>query len=202
MKKIIRLFIALIVLIATICIVYAIAVTKNQNMAGGDVYKLVYGIQEYEKIDTLLKKMSKMGAEEYSSKITDLLKEGKVWIALNLHDKQGVYINSLNIIKRIYIDKNALMNSVAFFEKLRSIDIAIEYLEAFAELTLVGTILHEYIHYSGIPDENYVYQREIDFYQKLKDSEFYNNLNYEQKEYYNWAIESAIKSAIKAREYR
>lgn len=116
----------------------------------------------------------------------------------NLKGRQGVYVN-MNGMRRIYLNKNALLSPVSFLDKIRFVDIDMDHMNAFGYLTLVGTLLHEYIHYSKTLDEKYTYNVEIAFYKKIPQSFFYDNLLESEKVYYDWAIESATRSAQKAK---
>lgn len=199
MQKVLKILIPILIVIITYWIIYLIASSKNIELVGGEAYEVKVYMPEYDAIIKMLSDMKNMGKSYASEDLERLLYRGNIWIAANLKGRQGVYVNTFGIIKRIYINDKALMKPVEFLDKIKFVDIDISYMKAFGYLNLIGTIFHEYIHYSETIDEKYAYNKEIAFYKQIKDTNFYQNLNSDEVDYYDWAIESSIKSTKEAK---
>lgn len=200
MQKFLRFFIAILIIILTCTVVWAIAAVKNNNAVGGGAYRLQFHMAEYNPAKKMIGDIGRMGRPTESEKIMRLILDGKLWIAPNLKDRQGMYVSTLSLVHRVYLDKGALENPAGFLDRLRFLDMPAEYKNAFGYIMLAGTVFHEFMHYSGHIDEAYAYDQEIRFYEGIQQSTFYNQLSNRDKEYYNWALESALKSVQKARE--
>ncbi len=200
MQKFIRFFLAILIVILTGTVIWMIAAIKNNNAVGGGAYRLQFYMPEYTPAKKMAGDIARMGRPHESEKIMRLILEGKIWIAPNLKDRQGVYVATLGLVQRIYLDKEALESPAAFLDRLRFLDMPVEYKNAFGYITLAGTLFHEFMHYSGHLDEAYAYDQEIRFYENMQKSTFYIELSNREKKYYDWALESALKSVQKARE--
>jgi hypothetical protein len=110
-----------------------------------------------------------------------------------------VFVDSLGLVRRVYVRRAALLNPLAHLYGVPRRDIPISYQRAHAWISLAGALRHELAHRDGATEEGPAYDAEIEWYETLRRSPFLASLQGEERAAWEWGIESAILSAQKAR---
>jgi hypothetical protein len=109
-----------------------------------------------------------------------------------------VFVDSLGLVKRIYVRREALLDPVAHLYRVPRPEVPASHQRAHARINLAGALRHELAHLDGLIEEVPAYQAEIEWYEQLRSSPFLASLQGEEREAWEWGIDSAILSAQKA----
>jgi hypothetical protein len=189
--------VALLIVVATVLTIRAIAARKNAELAGPATYRLDRG-PERQAFDALLEELERLEQVELATRLRTLDAEGLLWVAPFLPgDRQAVYVSSLGLIERIYVDRDALLLEELPFQ---GSDLPGEWRRLYALLRLGGTLYHEIQHLDGVLEETVAYRREAAWYTAVAQTDYVRGLAGEDRRRYDWALESAILSVGKAAE--
>ncbi len=187
MKQAGRILVALLIGLGTYLIVLKISQVKNERLAGDDAYQLDASHKaESDGFDAMLEQLRELGKPELADRLFQLQYRGRIWVVPALRgNRWAVYVNTLNMVHRIYIEQKALTNPQAHFFSGQSVTASERQKLAFAWINLGGVLYHELQHYDGIYDEATVYEREIAWYRSIEAPDAA----------YSWAIDRAIWTA-------
>jgi hypothetical protein len=193
---------AVVLIVATYFGLYRIAEAKNEATVGRGVFRLDSSRPpEMEAFRVLLAQLMKMGEGALAERLEGLRDKGEIWIAPNLGPgRWAVFVESLRLVRRIYVRREALLDPVAHLYRVPRRDIPTSYKRAHAWIGLAGALRHELAHRDGLIEEAPAYQAEIDWYEQLRRASFLSALEGDDRAAWEWGIESAILSAQKARD--
>ena len=181
--------------------IHRIAEAKSEAAAGGGVY----GLEERRRpamaaFGRVLGDLRRMGDEATAARLERLRSEGAIWVAPRLGaGRWAVYVDSLGLVRRIYLREEALLDPVGhLFDGVPS-DAPAGHRQVFARVSLGGALVHELAHYDGVEDEGRAYDRELAWYEQLRRSAFFAGLAGDVRAAHEWALESAVRSAQAAR---
>jgi hypothetical protein len=179
-----------------------VAEAKNEAAAGPGVFRLAEGHrEEREAFDRLRRQLENLGQAALSERLEQLRSQGALWVAPALGaERWAVFVESLHLVRRIYIRRLALVDPRAHLYEQSPADVAPAYQEAFASLSLGGALRHELAHYDGLTDEAAAYEQELAWYEELRASPFLASLQGGARDAWQWALDSAVLSARKAAE--
>jgi hypothetical protein len=189
---------ALLIVGLTAAALYAIAVHKNEALAGPGAFRLDGAHPEELRVfEDLLTQLTACDPTDVAGRMRAASARGVVWIAPNLDPgRRAVYVNSLNLV-RVYIARRELMEpSERLFPQMH---VPEANLRTFAFVTFAGTLEHELAHYGGIEDEGAAYATEIAWYRMLRRSDYRARMTPEDRSVYDWAIDLAIGNAEHAK---
>ena len=198
MKLLIRLGVVVLIVGATYLAILRIAEHKADSLAGGGTFRLDgSGSVEMRSFDGLLDQLRRWNDPGFATSLSALRESGHLWVAPHLAgDRSAIYVNALGLVARIYVRRDELFDRELPFPDLDVPDAA---QRQFATIRLAGTLFHELQHYDGLEDEGATYDREIEWYQRLRD-QVLPGLDGERHRWFEWAVDSAIESARAARE--
>ena len=180
---------------------HRIAEAKNEAAAGGGVFRLAESRgREMDAFARVRRDLTVLGQGRLADRLEALRADGGLWVAPRLDPgRWAVYVESLRIVRRVYIRQQALLRPVAhLFHDVPS-DAPPAHREAFARLSLGGALAHELAHHDGLIDEAAAYDRELEFYEEVRVSPHFAALTGEARQAHEWALESAVLSAQAAR---
>lgn len=156
---------------------------------------------EYAAFERLQGQLAQIGEGELADRLEALRARNELWAAPGLGpERWAAYVESLGLVKRIYIRRVALLNPVAHLYPGGASGVPGGYQEAYAWLSLGGAMRHELAHRDGAIEEGDAYREEIAWYQRVAASAFIGALEGEERAAWDWALESAMASARKAAE--
>ena len=182
-----------IVLVAGL-LIRSIAVRKNEELAGPATYRLPEGPGiERDALERIVSSLENFEQRKLVRDLRRLDAEEALWVAPFLPgERQAVFVDSLGWIRRIYVDRDDLLQDPLPFAEL---DVPEDWRRSYAQIRLGGTLYHELQHYQGELDEAVVYERESDWYESLIRTNGFRTLEGPALERTRWAIDSAILSA-------
>jgi len=192
-----RTVVAVLIVVAAAMAIRVIAARKNEELAGPATYRLDRG-PERDAFDALLEELGRLEQVELATRLRALDAEGLLWVAPFLPgDRQAVYVSSLGLIERIYLDRGALL-----LEELPFQDSGLpeDWRRLYALIRLGGTLYHEIQHLDGVLDEAVAYRREAAWYSAIAATGYVGRLEGEDRRRYDWALDSAMLSVGKAAE--
>ena len=180
---------------------YRIAQAKNETTVGGDAFRLDESWPaEMAAFQGVRARIVEMGDPALAERLEALRRDGEIWVAPKLGpDRWAVFVDSLRLVRRIYVRREALLDPVAHLYRVPRPDIPPGHQRAHAWISLAGALRHELAHRDGLTDEAPAYQVEIEWYEQLRRSPFMDSLQAEERAAWEWGIDSAILSARKAR---
>jgi hypothetical protein len=135
-----------------------------------------------------------------AARLERLRADGDLWVAPRLDPgRWAVYVESLGLVRRIYIRQEALLRPVDHLFHGVASDAPPGHQRAFARVSLAGALAHELAHRDGLIDEAAAYDRELAWYEEVRASAFFAGLRGEERRAYEWALESAVMSVGAAR---
>ena len=141
----------------------------------------------------------RMGQTAFSLRLEDLRSRRELWVAPAMGpDRWAAYVESLGLVRRIYIREVALLDPRAHLFPAGSPDVPEDFQDAFAWLSLGGAMRHELAHRDGAIEEAAAYRIEIEWYLEVQRSGFLAGLPDEERPAWEWAFESVFLSARKA----
>jgi hypothetical protein len=180
---------------------YRIAQAKNETSVGGGVFRLDAGWpQEMAAFEVVRAEVAEMGDPALAERLEALRRDGEIWVAPKIGpERWAVFVDTLHLVRRIYVRRTALLDPQAHLYGRRRPDIPLAYQRAHAWISLAGALRHELAHRDGAIDEGPAYDAEIEWYEELKRSPFLASLEGDERAAWEWGIDSAILSARKAR---
>lgn len=140
-----------------------------------------------------------MGQEVLADRLEELRLGRELWVAPGLGpDRWAAYVESLGLVRRIYIRRVALLNPAAHLYPRGAPLVPVGHQSAFGWLSLGGAMRHELAHRDGLIEEADAYRVEIAWYEEVGLSPFIAALEGEESVAWEWALESALSSAHKA----
>ena len=140
-----------------------------------------------------------MGQEALADRLEELRLGRELWVAPGLGpDRWAAYVESLGLVKWIYIRRLALLNPAAHLYPRGAPLVPLGHQNAFGWLSLGGAMRHELAHRDGLIEESDAYRVEFAWYQEVSQSPFIAALEGEERAAWEWALESALSSAHKA----
>lgn len=154
--------------------------------------------EDFAAFEQLKSQLAGMGQGGLASRLEELRQKRELWIAPGLGpDRWAAYVESLGMVRRIYIRRVALLNPVAHLYPAGASDIPPDYQATFAWLSLGGAMRHELAHRDGAIAEADAYRIELAWYEEVR-SGYVASLEGDQRRAWDWAVESATLSAQKA----
>jgi hypothetical protein len=180
---------------------YRIAQAKNETTVGGAAFRLDGSWpQEMAAFETVRAQVAEMGDPALAARLESLREDGELWVAPRLGpERWAVFVDTLHLVRRIYVRRLALLDPVAHLYGHSRPDIPLAYQRAHAWISLAGALRHELAHRDGAVEEGPAYAAEIDWYEQLRRSPFLASLEDDERPAWEWGIDSAILSARKAR---
>lgn len=155
---------------------------------------------DFEAFMGLQAQLVALGQAGLSARLDELNQRRELFVAPALGpERWAVYVESLGLVRRIYVRRVALRDPRRHLYPHGSRDnIPINFQDAFAWLSLGGAMRHELAHYDGALEEREAYLQELAWYEEIRRSDFLNGLEGEERAAWSWGLESAILSARKA----
>ncbi len=139
------------------------------------------------------------GQTAFADRLEELREKKELWVAPGLGpDRWAAYVESLGLVRRIYIRRVALINPRLHLYPQGAIDLPAGHQIAFAWLSLGGAMRHELAHLDGAIEEAEAYRVELEWYEEIRRSPFLTSREGEERAMWEWALESAMASARKA----
>lgn len=198
MRQALSIAVALAIGLGGLLVARAISIDKNEHLAGDGVYRLEDArTAELEGFGRILEELRRMNQEQLAGRLAALRADGTIWVAPRLRaGRWAIYISTLHLVRRIYIERGALVEpEVHFFQGKGDLGLSDDQRQAFALLTLCGTLVHELAHYDGIHAEAGAYHEEVQWYRRLKETRWYKELDPTELGLHDWAIDNCVKSA-------
>jgi len=198
MKLLARLGLVALIGAATWLAILRIAEHKADALAGGGTFRLDPAHPaEMRLFDGLLEQLERWKQDDLAASLSSLQEGGDLWIAPRLGgDRSAIWVGSLGLVSRVFVRRDELEARHLPFPGLDVPDAA---KRQYARIRLAGTLYHELQHYEGLEDEAATYDREIAWYRHLREVVL-PSLEGERERQFTWAVDSAIESAIAARE--
>jgi hypothetical protein len=180
---------------------HRIAEAKNETTVGGAVFRLDESCPaEMAAFLIARAEIAEMGDPALAERLEALRRDGGIWVAPKLGpERWAVFVESLRLVRRIYVRQEALLHPVAHLYRVPRPEIPPGHKRAHAWITLAGALRHELAHLDGDTEEGPAYAAEIAWYEQLRRSPFLASLEGDERAAWEWGIESAILSAQKAR---
>lgn len=149
----------------------------------------------------LQRQLATLGQSGFADRLEELRRKREIWAAPGLGpDRWAAYVESLGLVRRIYIRRVALLNPRLHLYPLGVADVPAGHQIAFAWLSLGGAMRHELAHLDGAIEEAEAYRIELAWYEEIRESPFLSSREGDERARWQWALESAIASAKKAAE--
>jgi len=143
--------------------------------------------------------LATFGQNEFADRLEQLRQKRELWVAPGLGpDRWAAYVESLGLVRRIYIRRVALVNPRLHLYPAGAADVPANHQIAFAWLSLGGAMRHELAHLDGAIEEAEAYRIELAWYDEIRQSSFMTSREGEERVLWDWALESAVASARKA----
>lgn len=177
-----------------------IAESKNEAAVGSATYSLAAGhVAEREAFEALRTRLERAGQRPFSVRLDELRTADRIWVAPALGpDRWAVFVESLGLVRRIYIRRLALLDPRAHLAEQGPPQGSSEQQELYAWLSLCGALRHELAHYDGLLDEAAAYAQEQAWYAELRASPFVKGLEGREQDAWLWALDSVVLSAEEA----
>ena len=193
---------AVVLAAATYGVLLRIAESKVETSVGGAGFPLDdtrhAELAAFQRLGTSL---AEIGQQALAGRLERLRQDGAIWVAPALGpDRWAVFAESLRLVRRIYIRRLALLDPRAHLYPVTPADIPDANQSAFAWISLAGALRHELAHSDGMTEEAGAYAAEIAWYEGLRASPWLASLAGERRRVFDWALESAVLTARRARE--
>lgn len=198
MSTLLKLAVAAVIIAATYYALVRVAEEKANALAGGATYPLgPQAPEEWRAFEALLERLDGWGEEAFARRLAEVQESGDLMVAPGLTGgRSAVYVSSLGLVSRVFVSRGELLPRELPFPEL---DIPEPAQRTFAALRLAGTLYHELQHRDGLEDERETYEREIEWYADLGER-MMGQLPEEDQREFEWAVESAIETAVAAQE--
>jgi hypothetical protein len=187
--------------VATYFGILRIAEAKSETAVGGDVAPLeAQRRPEFEAFQDLRARIASSGDAALAERLERMREAREIWVAPRLGpERWAVFVESLSLVKRIYVRREALLDPVAHLYRTPRPDIPRAYQEAHAWIGLAGALRHELAHRDGLRDEAAAYDVELAWYETVRQAAPLARMGNEERRAWEWGLESAVLSARKAR---
>jgi hypothetical protein len=178
-----------------------IAQAKNETAVGGAVFSLA-GREgaEGQAFESLCARVDAFGERPFADRLRALRDAGDIWVAPALGpDRWAVFVDSLHLVRRVYIRQKALLDPVGHLQQAGPISAPAAYQEVYGTVSLAGALRHELAHREGVLQEDPAYEQEIAWYEGLRRSPVFQARSGDDRRLWEWATDSAIQSARAAR---
>jgi hypothetical protein len=198
LKVLLKLAVAAGIAAATWFAIARVAEEKANGLAGGQTFRLDRDHpEEWRAFAALREQLRDWDETELPTTLHRLQESGDLWVAPDLAGgRSAVYVNALGLVTRIFVRRDELVARELPFPDLEVPEAA---QRTFATIRLAGTLVHELEHYDGLEDESETYEREIDWYDGLGER-MLDRLEGEERRWFEWAVDSAIETALAARD--
>ncbi len=193
-----KLGVAAAIVASTYFAILRIAEEKANALAGGQTFVLdEHRPGEWKAFGRLQERLRRWGEADLAAALLRLQERGALWVAPDLEGgRSAIYVNALDLVTRVYVRRDELVDRALPFPDL---DLPESAQRTFATIRLAGTLFHELQHYGGLEDEDATYEREIAWYEGLR-ARTIESLAGEERRLFEWAVDSAIETAVAARE--
>ena len=198
MNTLLKLAVAVAIGVSTYYAIVRVAEEKANALAGGGTFVLdERSPAEWTAFGALRERLRQWDEPDLATTLFRLQEGGDLWVAPDLEERQSaIYVNALNVVTRIFVRRDELVARELPFPDL---DVPESAQRTFATIRLAGTLVHELQHYEGLEDEAETYAREIAWYEGLRARRL-ERLAGEEGRWFEWAVDSAIRTATAARE--
>jgi hypothetical protein len=198
LRTVLKLGVAAAIVVSAYWAIVRVAEAKANALAGGHTFVLDQkSPEEWEAFAALRGRLRGWGESDLAATLFRLQERGDLWVAPDLAGgRSAIYVNALNLVRRVFIRRDEL---VAHGLPFPDLDVPESAQRTFETIRLAGTLFHELQHYDGLEDEDATYQREIRWYKELRER-VPERLGGDERRLFEWAVDSAIKSAAAARE--
>lgn len=198
MRTLLKLAVAAAIVASTYFAILRIAEEKANTLAGGATFVLdEQSPAEWQAFGRLLERLRQWGELDLVVTLLRLKERGDLWVAPDLGgDRSAIYVNALDLVTRVYLRRDKLVPRALPFPDL---DVPKSAQRTFDTIRLAGTLFHELQHYEGLEDETATYEREIAWYEGLR-ARTIEGLAGEERRHFEWAVDSAIETAVAARD--
>lgn len=198
MRLLAQLGLAIVIVAATYFAVVRIAEQKADVLAGGDTFRLDPGHpSQMRSLEELIDQLRHWKQGDLADSLMALREKGQLWISPHLGgNRSAIYVSALGLVKRVYLRDDVLVERELPFPRL---NVPGDAQRQFARIRLAGTLFHELQHYNGLEDEKLTYDREVEWYRGLR-QDVLAGLAGDAARLFEWAVDSAIESALAARE--
>ncbi len=198
MKVLAKLALVVVIVLSTHFAIVRVAEEKANALAGGGTFALdARSPEELHAFALVLDQLRRWGDPDLAASLGQLQKSGHLWVSPRLAgERSAIYVSALGLVSRVFVRRDELINPELPFPDL---DVPGPAQRTFATIRLAGTLYHERQHFDGLEDEGETYYREIAWYERLRDATV-DQLEDEERHWFEWAVESAIQSAAAARE--
>jgi hypothetical protein len=197
-RALLKLLVVAAIVLSTWCAIERIAEYKAEDLAGSGSFVLDEAhAGELGRFHHLLDTLDSWEEPELAASLGRLRREGRLWVAPHLSgDRAAIFVDSLGLVRRIYVRRDSLVPRSLPFPDL---DVPEEAQHTYQMIRLAGTLYHEVQHYEGLEDEGATYDREEAWYRGLGER-MLPSLQGEAQLQFEWAVDSALKSAAAARD--
>jgi len=199
MKRVLTWSLTAIMLATSAWAMVNITVAKNETAVGGTVYRLDPGrAAAFKGWEHVVAHLREIGETELLAQLEERRAQEQVWIAPRMPPGiRAAWVATLGLVKRIYVAERELVSTPeALYPQL---DVPPAHRETFAWMSLAGTLVHELAHARGVEAETGAYAIELQWLHTLRNLPRLQALPPEQRRAYDWAIETAIGNAERAR---
>jgi hypothetical protein len=198
LRTVLKIGVAVAIVVSAYWAIVRVAEEKANALAGGHTFVLDQtSPEEWEAFATLRGRLREWGEPDLATALVRLQESGDLWVAPGLGGgRSAIYVNALNLVRRVFVRRDEL---VAHDLPFPDLDVPESAQRTFETIRLAGTLFHELQHYEGLEDETATYQREIRWYTELRERVL-EHLVGDERWLFEWAVDSAIKSATAARE--
>jgi hypothetical protein len=198
LKTLLRVGLAAVIVAATWYAIVRVAEEKANALAGGSTYRLdPRHPEDWRAFGTLLDRLRKWDEDDLATALVRVQEKGDLRVAPALGgDRSAVYVDALGLATWVFVRRDQLVPRGLPFPEL---DVPEEAQRTFSTIRLAGTLYHELQHYDGIEDETATYEREIEWYDGLRER-MLDRLEGEERHWFEWAVDSAIETAATAQE--
>jgi hypothetical protein len=193
-----KLAVAAALLASTWLAIRTIAEQKADGFAGGGTFRLDPAhADDWRHYDALLDELRGWDEGALAARLSELQRDGHLFVAPRLAgNRSAIFVDALGLVRRIYVREDELRTRHLPFPDL---DVPEAAQRLFTRIRLAGTLFHELQHYDGLEDEGATYDREIGWYEGLRDRRL-DLLEGDDRHWFEWAVASALESAEAARE--
>jgi hypothetical protein len=198
LQTLLKLALAAVIVASTYFAIVRVAEEKTNALAGGRTFRLDrQSPEELHAFASLLDLLRRWEQPDLAASLGQLQEGGHLWVSPRLAgERSAIFVGALGLVSRVFVRREELLNPELPFPDL---DIPEPAQRTFATIRLAGTLYHELQHFEGLEDEAETYDREIAWYERLRDARV-DRLEGEERRWFEWAVESAIQSAAAARE--